>query len=205
MHGTNTVTNAMTHLYSQAMSVSPAQRALRKLQRPHCFWFTGLSGAGKSTLANALDLHLNQHGIHSYLVDGDVLRHGLCADLGFKDEDRAENVRRAAQLAKVLFDAGVIPIVALISPTKTARSNAKALWGTNEFSEIYVRCDVQTCSQRDPKGLYSRYAKGAIHGVSGLDSPYEIPEHADLTVNTQQEPIEQCIDQVLRYALHKLG
>jgi adenylyl-sulfate kinase len=187
------------------MRVSPAQRALRKLQRPHCFWFTGLSGAGKSTLANALDLHLNQHGIHSYLIDGDVLRHGLCADLGFKDEDRAENVRRAAQLAKVLFDAGVVPIVALISPSRAARNNAKALWSTNEFSEIYVRCDVQTCSQRDPKGLYLKYAKGAIHGISGLDSPYDIPEHADLTVNTQNAPLEKCIDQVVCYALKQLG
>ena len=195
----------MSHLFHEQLSVSAEARALRQHQRPHCFWLTGLSGSGKSTLANALDAHLNTLGVHSYLLDGDILRHGLNSNLGFSDADRLENVRRAAHAARLMHDAGLITIVALISPLKVMRDQARSLFPAGSFSEIHVSCTVETCMQRDPKGVYAKQRLGLIQGISGLDALYEAPEQPELTIQTEAAVPQISIQQLICHAEHALN
>lgn len=165
--------------------------------RSAILWFTGLSGSGKSTLAHAVEAKLHTLKIRTYVFDGDNIRHGLCADLGFSPEDRRENIRRVGEMAKLFLDAGVISITALISPFKADRERVRQLVDSGDFLEIYCEASLEVCEQRDVKGLYRKARAGEIKEFTGISSPYDIPEHPDLTVPTGTSDLETCVDLVL--------
>lgn len=156
--------------------VDKACRAATKNQKPAVIWLTGLSGSGKSTIANLLDKMLTDHGKHTYLLDGDNVRHGLCGDLGFSDKDRVENIRRISEVSKLFVDAGMIVLTAFISPFKSDRDYCRKLLADDEFIEVFVDTPLEVCEQRDPKGLYQKARKGDIKDFTGIDSAYEAPE-----------------------------
>ena len=162
-----------------------------------CLWMTGLSGAGKSTLANALEQELKKQGKHTYILDGDNLRHGLNSDLGFTEADRNENVRRAAEAAQLMADAGLIVIVGLISPFKKERDWARSLFKDNQFKEIYISTSLKECEQRDVKGLYQKARRGEVKDFTGIDSPYEPPENPDVIIDTQNKSVSDCVQLIL--------
>lgn len=167
-------------------------------------YMTGLSGAGKSTLANLVEQHLHAQGIHTYVLDGDELRRGLTRDLGFSDADRIENVRRVAEVARLMVDAGLIVIAALISPFAADRRAARALFAPGEFMEVFVDAPLAVCEERDPKGLYKRARRGELKGFTGIDSRYEAPSFADLHVDSARlSPQEACT--VLLAAMAQFG
>lgn len=168
-----------------------------KGQRGLCVWFTGLSGAGKSTIANALEVRLHQEGIHTYLMDGDNLRHGLNRDLGFDEASREENVRRVAHVAQLLVDAGVIAIAALISPFERDRKLARSIFDDASFIEVFVDCPIDVCIERDPKGLYAKAKSGMIKEFTGVSSPYEEPLSSEITVNTSEMSVGDCVERIL--------
>jgi adenylyl-sulfate kinase len=181
----------------QHFALSQTERAQIKNQTPLCLWMTGLSGAGKSTIANALEQELNKKGKHTYILDGDNLRHGLNSDLGFNEAGRNENVRRAAETAKLMVDAGLIVIVSLISPFKKEREWAKGLFKVSQFKEIYISTSLQECEQRDVKGLYQKARRGEVKDFTGIDSPYESPENPDLIIDTQAKSVTECVQFIL--------
>ena len=172
-------------------------------------WFTGLSGAGKSTLANALEARLHSQNCATIVLDGDNVRHGLCGDLGFSAEDRVENIRRIGEMAKLFINAGVIALTAFISPYASDRRRVRELVGNDDFIEIYCRCSLETCEDRDVKGMYKKARRGEISDFTGISSPYEEPERAEIIVDTDQHTIEECVDQIIaelesRGTFHKL-
>ena len=160
-------------------------------------WFTGLSGAGKSTLAHAVEEQLHLAGCQTYVLDGDNVRQGLCKDLSFSEPDRRENIRRVAELAKLMLDAGVITLTAFISPFKIERQQARQLFAVDDFIEIYCQCDLAVCEQRDVKRLYQKARRGEIKEFTGISSPYEPPEQPELIVETGRLALEDCVEQVL--------
>lgn len=169
-------------------------------------WLTGLSGAGKSTVAMALAEVLQQKGKACYVVDGDALRSGLCSDLGFDRHSRAVNIRRAAEVCRILNASGVIAIAALISPYQNDRDVARRIVGAQTFHEIWVSTPLDVCEQRDPKGLYQKARKGEISGFTGISDPYEIPKNPALVLNTQTLSVEECLAQLVQLpALQKQG
>lgn len=175
-------------------------RARREQQNGHksaILWFTGLSGAGKSTLAHAVEERLYQLGCRTFVLDGDNVRHGLCGDLGFTDQDRQENIRRIAELAKLMLEAGTIALTAFISPFQSERNLARNLVPHGDFIEIYCRCDLSVCEERDVKGLYKKARQGEIKHFTGISSPYEAPEKPELSIDTDKHSLEECVDQVL--------
>lgn len=178
--------------------VTRAMRAEQKQQKPCLLWFTGLSGAGKSTLAGALEAELYKLGHHTYLLDGDNVRHGLNGDLGFTQEDRVENIRRIAELSKLFVDSGLIVLSAFISPFRAERRLARDLLG-DDFVEVYVGTPLSTCEQRDPKGLYAKARDGKIQNFTGIDSPYEVPETPEVTIDTSVLSIAQSVEEMLAY------
>ncbi|KZY95520.1 adenylyl-sulfate kinase, partial [Oleiphilus sp. HI0073] len=155
------------------------QRATQKRQKPCMIWFTGLSGAGKSTVANALDELLFSHDKHTYLLDGDNVRHGLNRDLGFSDQERVENIRRIGEVGHLFVDAGLIVLSAFISPFRSDRQMVRTLFPVGEFIEVYVATDLSVCEDRDPKGLYKKARQGQIKNFTGIDSAYEAPDSAE--------------------------
>jgi adenylyl-sulfate kinase len=163
------------------------------------FWLTGLSGAGKSTLAGGASRRLLTSGIRCILIDGDVLRSGLSSDLGFTDQDRAESVRRAAEVAVLCANAGIVTFVSLVSPFEVDRKRARQIVG-EKFHEIFIDASFPVCSERDVKGLYKRAAEGKIPHFTGLDSPYERPNCAELIIDTMANDVERCIDMLAKYA-----
>jgi bifunctional enzyme CysN/CysC len=178
-----------TNVHWQALDVNKQARAVQKGQRPVILWFTGLSGSGKSTIANLVEKKLAAEGRHTYLLDGDNVRHGLNRDLGFTDADRVENIRRVGEAAKLFVDAGLIVLTAFISPFRSERRMARELVGEEEFVEVFVDTPIEICMQRDPKGLYEKAKAGTIKNFTGISSPYEAPEKPELTVHTvQAEP-----------------
>jgi adenylylsulfate kinase len=181
----------------QHFALTQTERAKIKHQTPMCLWMTGLSGSGKSTLANALEQELNKKGKHTYILDGDNLRHGLNSDLGFSEDDRNENVRRAAEAAQLMVDAGLIVIVGLISPFKQERDWARSLFKDHQFKEIYISTSLQECEQRDTKGLYKKARKGEVKDFTGIDSPYEPPENPDAIIDTQDKSVSECVQLIL--------
>jgi len=183
----------------QNLSVNKAFRSLQKLQKPQCVWFTGLSGAGKSTIANLLEQRLVNEGKHTYLLDGDNLRHGLNRDLGFSIDDRIENIRRAAEVARLMVDAGLIVLVSFISPLRAERSFARSLFDANEFLEVFVDATLAECEKRDSKGLYAKARNGELKNFTGLDSPYEAPDSPDIHLQTEHFSPESCIGILLPY------
>jgi bifunctional enzyme CysN/CysC len=182
--------------------VAKAQRANQKAQRPCVIWLTGLSGSGKSTLANTLEQRLLQRGYHSYLLDGDNVRHGLNRDLGFSKDDRIENIRRIGEVAALFADAGLIVITAFISPFRADRALVRALVPEGEFVEVHVHASLEACERRDPKGLYAKARAGVIRDFTGIDSPYEAPERPELILDTERDSVEICLERLLGY-LHE--
>jgi len=166
-------------------------------------WFTGLSGSGKSTIAHALEEKLYQRGIHTYILDGDNIRKGLNKDLGFSPEDRKENIRRLGEVAKLFVDAGLIVMVAAISPYKSDRNFVRNLVEPGEFVEIYVKCPLEICEARDPKGLYKKARQGIIKNFTGINAPYEEPENPEIVIESDKESIEEAVNKILRFLEEK--
>ena len=179
-----------------SFTLSKNERAALKNQKGQVIWLTGLSGSGKSTIANALEQRLAQHSIHTYILDGDALRKGLSAGLSFTPEDRAENVRRVAEVARLMVDAGLVVIVALVSPFAVDRDLARGRFEPGEFSEVWVRTPAEVCAARDPKGLYKKAATGEIKNMTGVGQQYEAPEHAELVLDGTA-PIQANVDRLL--------
>lgn len=175
--------------------VSRDRRWMELGQRGAVIWLTGLSGAGKSTVASGVDSWLHDQGRHCFLLDGDNLRHGLCADLGFSEGDRAENVRRAGEAAKLIAEAGIVAVCALISPFAKERNQIRESCGKAgiPFIEVFVSAPLSVCEERDPKGLYRRARAGEIPMFTGIDSPYEPPENPEVTLRTDENPLEACV------------
>lgn len=171
-------------------------------QKSAVIWFTGLSGSGKSTIANALELRINQAGKLSYLLDGDNVRMGLCADLGFSEGDRKENNRRVRHVAKLLWDANVLTLVSFISPFREERELSRELIGA-DFIEVFVDTPLAICETRDPKGLYVKARKGEIPQFTGISSPYEPPEHPEITLHTDRETIDASLDRIMKLLAEK--
>jgi bifunctional enzyme CysN/CysC len=171
--------------------VNKASRAEAKHQKPVVMWFTGLSGSGKSTIANIVERTLFAHGHHTYLLDGDNVRHGLNRDLGFTDADRVENIRRVAETAKLFVDAGLIVLVSFISPFRSERRMARDMLQPGEFLEVFVDTPIEICMQRDPKGLYEKAKAGEIKNFTGIDSPYEPPETPEIVLDTAKKSAEE--------------
>jgi bifunctional enzyme CysN/CysC len=188
-----------TNVHWQALDVNGQARAGIKGQKPCVLWFTGLSGSGKSTIANLVEKRLFGEGRHTYLLDGDNVRHGLNQDLGFTDADRVENIRRVAETAKLFVDAGLITLVSFISPFRSERRMARDLLNPDQFVEIFVDAPLSVCMARDPKGLYKRAAAGQIKNFTGIDSPYERPEKPELTLPTQSMSPEESAERVVAY------
>ncbi|MFD1066430.1 adenylyl-sulfate kinase [Oceanobacillus locisalsi] len=180
-------------------AVQKEERQQRNQHGSCILWFTGLSGAGKSTLANALEHRLFEQGLNSYVLDGDNVRHGLNKGLGFDEEDRKENIRRIGEVAKLFVDAGLIVCTAFISPFAEDRHRVRALVQEDEFVEIYVRCSLEACEGRDPKGLYKKARTGEISNFTGISSPYEEPLDPELIVDTDQQSIDACVDEIIAF------
>jgi bifunctional enzyme CysN/CysC len=201
----NTVGAGMLHfalrrshnIHLQHVDVTKEARAQRLGQRPLVLWFTGLSGAGKSTIANLVEKKLHAMGRHCYLLDGDNLRHGLNKDLGFTEADRVENIRRVAEVARLMIDAGLIVLTAFISPFRAEREMARSLVGENEFLEIYIDTPLSVAETRDVKGLYRKARRGELSNFTGIDSPYEAPQSPDLVVNTVECSADEAADAVI--------
>ena len=184
--------NVVWHLHP----VDQDMRAEQKRQTPLVIWFTGLSASGKSTIAGALEQVLTNQGYHTYLLDGDNVRHGLCGDLGFSDADRQENIRRVGEVAKLMMDAGTICLTAFISPYRADRAGAREITPEGKFIEIYCKCALEECERRDPKGLYKKARAGEIPEFTGISAPYEEPEDPELVLDTDRHTPEECVRQV---------
>ena len=180
--------------------ISMKERELLNNHKSACLWFTGLSGSGKSTLANEVELQLNKRKIHTYLLDGDKIRHGLNKHLDFSDEGRKENIRRIGEVANLFIDAGIIVLTAFISPCRSERNMVRDLLPAGKFIEIFVDCDLETCEQRDPKGLYKKARNNEIKDFTGISSPYETPENPELIIDTgRNSDIVRNADLIIKY------
>lgn len=187
--------NVVWHLHR----INKDDRAKKNQQRPCILWFTGLSGSGKSTIASAVEQKLFELGHHTYLLDGDNVRHGLNKDLGFSNQDRIENIRRIGELAKLMTDAGLLVLTAFISPFIADRKIVRDLVQEHEFVEIFMDTPIEECERRDPKGLYKKARDGKITNFTGIDSEYEKPKQAEITINTVSSSIEECAEQIVAY------
>lgn len=181
--------------------IMKTQRAQLKNQKPCLLWYTGLSGSGKSTVANAVDALLFAKGCHTYLLDGDNVRHGLNGDLGFSDDDRIENIRRISEVAKLFIDAGTIVSTAFISPFASDRQMAKDKLEAGEFIEVYIDTPIEVCEQRDPKGLYKKARAGEIKDFTGIDSSYDVPQAPQIHVKTADKSIQACAEQIVAHLI----
>ncbi|WP_045490748.1 adenylyl-sulfate kinase [Vibrio harveyi] len=175
-------------------SVDKQFRAGLKKQKPAVLWFTGLSGAGKSTVAGALENRLAELGYHTYLLDGDNVRHGLCSDLGFSEQDRRENIRRIGELAKLMADAGLIVLSAFISPHRAERQLVRDLLPEGEFIEVFVNASLEVCEGRDPKGLYKKARAGEISNFTGIDSEYQAPANPEIDLPAGEKSVEELVE-----------
>ncbi len=188
---------AERNVYWQSTHVSRTDRERLAGHRGAVLWFTGYSGAGKSTLATAVEARLHAAGVHTYVLDGDNIRHGLCADLDFSDAGRKENIRRIGEVSKLFVDAGVVVLTAFISPFREDRASVRALLADGDFFEVFCDCTLDVCESRDVKGLYKRARAGDIPDFTGIHSPYEVPESPEIRVNTGEDVLDTCVDQVL--------
>ena len=180
-------------------NITKKDRQKQKGHKSAILWFTGLSGSGKSTLAHAVEEKLFFFFFHTYVLDGDNIRSGLNKDLGFSAEDRKENIRRIGEVAKLFVDAGIITLTAFISPYREDREFVRNLVEDGEFIEIYVKCPLEVCEQRDVKGLYKKARAGIIKNFTGIDDPYEEPENPEIIVETDKESIDECVDKIIKY------
>lgn len=181
----------------QQMTITRKKRAESLQQVPKTIWLTGLSGSGKSTLINEMDKRLFEQRKKTMVLDGDNVRMGLNGDLGFRKEDREENIRRVAEVAKLMNDAGIIVLTSFISPFEADRQKAREIIGEDSFIEIYVSTPLEECEKRDVKGLYKKARQGKITDFSGISSPYEVPRNADIVIDTSDKKIEDCVDEIM--------
>jgi adenylylsulfate kinase len=181
--------------------ITKSQRQAQNGHKTAILWFTGLSASGKSTIADALEQSLHLRGIHTYLLDGDNVRHGLCKDLAFSDEDRHENIRRVGEVAKLMTDAGQITLSAFISPFQAERDGIRALMPQGEFIEVFVDTPFEECARRDPKGLYAKAMRGEIKNFTGIDSVYESPKSPELHLQTEQLSVAQSVELITNYLI----
>lgn len=187
----------------QDVKIKYEDRSRNLKQKGLVVWFTGLSGSGKSTIAVEVEKILFEKGFATYLLDGDNVRHGLNSNLGFSNEDREENLRRISEVAALFRDAALITLVSFISPFQASRQLAREKVGSENFIEVYVKADVETCAKRDPKGIYEKAKKGLIKEFTGISSPYEEPEEPDVLLDSAELTIEECVQKVLKAILNK--
>ncbi|MEO1256459.1 MAG: adenylyl-sulfate kinase [Bacteroidota bacterium] len=185
------------HIVPHTHAIQKSDRVKKNGYAPKVLWFTGLSGSGKSTLASALEAHFHHLDYSTYILDGDNIRSGLNKDLDFSDLSRTENIRRISEVAKLFVDAGVVVLTAFISPFQEDRAQARAVIGSEDFLEIHVDCPLEVCEQRDVKGLYKKARAGEIKHFTGIDSPFESPEHPDIQVNTAENSLESCLHHLI--------
>ncbi len=197
------MTKKSTNTLWHHATITRADREALHKHKSVIIWFTGLSGSGKSTLAHAVEEQLHKVGISTIVLDGDNVRHGLCSDLEFSDSDRIENIRRISELAKLMIEAGVITLTAFISPFKLDRDDARKRVPHGDFLEIYCQCPIETCEQRDVKGLYKKARAGQIPFFTGIDSPYETPGIPELVVNTHELTLEESVEKVLNLLIQR--
>ena len=188
-----------TNVVWHESAVAKRDRVRLNNHRSVIIWFTGLSGSGKSTIACALEKRLHELAVRTYILDGDNMRYGLNCDLGFSSEDRKENIRRIGEVAKLFVDAGVVVLSSFISPFIEDRGFVRSIVDSEEFVEIYVKCPLDVCEQRDPKGLYSRARKGEIKYFTGIDSPYEEPVQPEMIIDTSVTAVDDAVDSIVRY------
>lgn len=193
--------SAQRNLHAFAFS-HPRAEHVRMKQKPAVIWLTGISASGKSTIADALDIALQEQGRITAIIDGDSVRGGLCRDLGFTDNDRDENIRRVAEVARLMLEAGLIVIVALISPSLASRHYARSIIGNDYFVEVHVDAPLETAEQRDPKGLYKKARAGLIKNFTGIDSTYDVPVFPEVHLNTQALSVEQSVEAILDWVSH---
>lgn len=190
-------TNSTNTVWHHA-TVTRERREAKNGHRGAILWFTGLSGAGKSTLAHAVEEALHQRGCRTFVLDGDNIRHGLCADLGFSSKDRVENIRRIGEVTKLFMEAGVIVLTAFISPFRADRERVRDMIGQSDFIEIYCNASLEVCENRDIKGLYKKARAGQIAEFTGISAPYETPASANLIINSGSASLDVCVEQVIR-------
>lgn len=190
---------ASTNIVWHESEVTKENRQQQKGHKSAILWFTGLSGSGKSTISVALEMALYTKGFHTYRLDGDNVRHGLNNNLGFSPEDRTENIRRIGEVAKLMVDAGLFTLTAFISPYLEDRDQVRKLVAADEFIEVYVKASLESCEQRDPKGLYKKARLGEIKGFTGIDAPYEEPSQAEIVIDTDQLSIEASVEAIIDY------
>lgn len=188
-----------TNIVWHEQSINKEDRRKQNGHNSFVIWFTGLSGSGKSTLANAVASKLYHENVRNYVLDGDNIRHGLNKDLGFSEEDRTENIRRIGEVAKLFVDSGQVVLTAFISPFQADRKLVRDLLEEKEFIEVFVKCPIDTCEERDPKGLYAKARQGIIKDFTGINSPYEEPENPELVIETNKHSIEESVDIVFQY------
>ena len=191
-----TIPAVSTNVVWHQATVTRTRRETQNGHRGAIIWFTGLSGSGKSTLAHAVEEALHQKGCRTFVLDGDNVRHGLCGDLDFSDTGRVENIRRVGEVAKLFMEAGIIVLTAFISPYRADRERVRAMVEQDDFIEIYCNSSIEVCEGRDVKGLYKKARAGQIKEFTGISSPYEAPEKAELIVNTGSAELGSCVDQV---------
>jgi bifunctional enzyme CysN/CysC len=188
-----------SNIHWQAVDIDKAARARQKLQRPVCLWFTGLPASGKSTIANLVEKRMFASGRHTYMLDGDNVRHGLNRDLGFTESDRVENIRRITEVARLFVDAGLVVMVSFISPYRAERESARSRFEAGEFVEVFVDTPLEECERRDPKGLYAKARRGELMNFTGIDSGYEPPESPEIHLDTTKHSVEECVDRIITF------
>ena len=185
------------NVHQQAYNIPTEKRAEQKKQKPLMIWLTGLSGSGKSTIANQLDIYLNEKGFHTFCLDGDNIRDGINNNLGFSEEDRNENLRRVAEIGKLMLDAGLICIGAFISPLNKDRELVKQIIGEDNFIEIFIDTPIEVCEKRDVKGLYAKARRGEIKNFTGINAPYEAPMNPDIKIKTEEVKIDVAVHTIM--------
>ena len=196
------MTNNIYPIYDRIMTRQDKEALLK--QRGMMVWFTGLSGSGKSTIALAVERELHRRGILCRILDGDNIRCGINAGLGFSAEDRKENIRRIAEVGKLFVETGIVTLAAFVSPTNEYRQMARDIIGSEDFIEIYVSTPLEVCERRDVKGLYARARRGEVKDFTGISAPFEIPEHPAMSVDTSRQPLEESVKQVINMIANKL-
>ncbi|MFV0571561.1 MAG: adenylyl-sulfate kinase [Xanthomarina gelatinilytica] len=192
------------HIIPYSYQISIQDRRESNKHNSFLIWFTGLSGSGKSTIANVVEQRLHKEGIKTYILDGDNIRKGINSDLSFSPEDRTENIRRIAETANLMIDAGLVVLAAFVSPYKKDRENIRSIVKDVNFVEVYVNTSVAECERRDVKGLYKKARAGEIKNMTGISAPYEAPEHPDVEINTEHVSVEQAVKQIIEYITPKL-